>query len=87
LLACNPASRLSSSFCRRSLQWERALTIPPYGVWSSRRIAGLRAERGDTLAEVSGLPIREVRVAVMTLDLAGRIEHSGGACVALLVGE
>jgi hypothetical protein len=24
---------------------------------------------------------------VMTLDLAGRIEHSGGGCVALLVGE
>ncbi len=41
----------------------------------------------DELAEVAGLPIREVRVAVMTLDLAGRIEHSGGGCVALLVGE
>jgi len=39
----------------------------------------------DELAEVAGLPIRQVRVAVMTLDLAGRIEHSGGERVALLM--
>ena len=38
----------------------------------------------DELAEVAGLPIRQVRVAVMTLDLAGKIEHSGGERVALL---
>ena len=38
----------------------------------------------DELAEVSGLPMRQVRVAVMMLELAGRIEHSGGARVALL---
>ena len=41
----------------------------------------------DELARVSGLPLRQVRVAVMELDLAGRIEHSGGERVALLVGE
>ena len=41
----------------------------------------------DELAQVSGLPLRQVRVAVMELDLAGRIEHSGGERVALLVGE
>lgn len=40
----------------------------------------------DELAAVSGLPLRQVRVAVMELDLAGRIEHSGGERVALLVG-
>ena len=33
----------------------------------------------DELAEVAGLPIRQMRVAVMTLSLAGRIEHSGGS--------
>jgi DNA processing protein len=41
----------------------------------------------DELSEVSGLPLRQVRVAVMELDLAGRIEHSGGERVALLTGE
>jgi DNA processing protein len=39
----------------------------------------------DELAEVSGLPLRQVRMAVTMLDLAGRIEHSGGERVALLV--
>ena len=38
----------------------------------------------DDLAEVSGLPLPQVRMAVTMLDLAGRIEHSGGARVALL---
>jgi DNA processing protein len=41
----------------------------------------------DELAEVSGLPLRQVRMAVTMLDLAGRIEHSGGERVALLIGE
>jgi len=38
----------------------------------------------DELTEVSGLPLKQVRIAVTMLDLAGRIEHSGGARVALL---
>jgi DNA processing protein len=38
----------------------------------------------DELVEVSGLPLRQVRIAVTMLDLAGRIEHSGGERVALL---
>jgi DNA processing protein len=41
----------------------------------------------DELAEVSGLPLKQVRMAVTMLDLAGRIEHSGGDRVALLAGE
>ena len=41
----------------------------------------------DELAAVSGLPLQQVRMAVTMLDLAGRIEHSGGARVALLVGD
>ena len=40
----------------------------------------------DELATVSGLPLRQVRASVMMLDIAGRIEHSGGDRVALLVG-
>jgi DNA processing protein len=39
----------------------------------------------DDLAEVSGLPLRQVRAAVVMLDVAGRIEHSGGERVALRV--
>ena len=38
----------------------------------------------DDLADVAGLPLRQVRMAVTMLDLAGRIEHSGGDRVALL---
>jgi DNA processing protein len=38
----------------------------------------------DELVAVSGLPLRQVRMAVTMLDLAGRIEHSGGERVALL---
>ena len=38
----------------------------------------------DELAAVSGLPLRQVRASVMMLDIAGRIEHSGGDRVALL---
>jgi DNA processing protein len=38
----------------------------------------------DELVAVSGLPLRQVRIAVTMLDLAGRIEHSGGERVALL---
>jgi DNA processing protein len=41
----------------------------------------------DDLADVAGLPLRQVRVAVTMLDLAGKIEHSGGGCVALLMAE
>ncbi len=40
----------------------------------------------DDLAEVSGLPLRQIRMAVTMLALAGRIEHSGGDRVALLPG-
>ena len=41
----------------------------------------------DELVAVSDLPLRQVRMAVTMLDLAGRIEHSGGGLVALLVGD
>ncbi len=41
----------------------------------------------DELADVSGLPLRQVRMAVTMLDLAGRIEHSGSGLVALLMGD
>ena len=43
-----------------------------------------RRSRLDELAAVSSLPLRQVRMAVTMLDLAGRIEHSGGDRVALL---
>jgi hypothetical protein len=33
------------------------------------------------------LPLRQVRMAVTMLDLAGRIDHSGGDRVALLPAE
>jgi DNA processing protein len=38
----------------------------------------------DDLAAAAGLPVPHVRMAVTMLDLAGRIEHSGGDRVALL---
>jgi DNA processing protein len=38
----------------------------------------------DDLALAAGLPLRQVRMAVTMLDLAGRIDHSGGDRVALL---
>jgi DNA processing protein len=38
----------------------------------------------DDLARVANAPICDVRVALLELDLAGRIEHSGGNRVALL---
>ena len=38
----------------------------------------------DDLVRVCEAPIRDVRVALLELDLAGRIEHSGGNRVALL---
>jgi DNA processing protein len=41
----------------------------------------------DELAAVAGLPLRQVRMAVTMLDLAGRIERSGGDRVALLASE
>lgn len=37
----------------------------------------------DELASVSGLPLRQVRMSITMLDLAGRIDHSGGERVAL----
>ena len=41
----------------------------------------------DDLVRVCEAPIRDVRVALLELDLAGRIEHSGGNRVALLTPE
>ena len=41
----------------------------------------------DDLAQVAELPLRQVRMAITMLDLAGRIEHSGGDRVALLTRE
>jgi DNA processing protein len=38
----------------------------------------------DDLALAAGLQLRQVRMAVTILDVAGRIEHSGGDRVALL---
>jgi len=39
----------------------------------------------DDLARVANAPIRDVRATLLELDLAGRIEHSGGNRVSLLV--
>ena len=52
-----------------------------------KRLLGPSPIALDELAEVSGLPLRQVRIAVTMLDLAGRIEHSGGERVALLSEE
>ncbi len=49
-----------------------------------KRLLGPSPIALDELVEVSGLPLRQVRIAVTMLDLAGRIEHSGGERVALL---
>ena len=64
----------------------------PFGLSEDDAIAEVERLLGpspitlDDLAEVSGLPLRQVRMAVTMLDLAGRIEHSGGDRVALLQG-
>jgi DNA processing protein len=41
----------------------------------------------DELARVSNADVRLVRAALIELELAGRIEHSGGDRVALLAGR
>jgi DNA processing protein len=42
----------------------------------------------DDLARIADAPVREVRATLLELDLAGRIEHSGGNRVSLLtVGQ
>lgn len=48
------------------------------------RLLGPSPIKLDELVVVSGLPLRQVRMAVTMLSLAGRIEHSGGERVALL---
>ena len=40
----------------------------------------------DELARAADLPIREVRTAVLELEIAGRIERHGGGLVSLLMG-
>jgi DNA processing protein len=41
----------------------------------------------DELARVANADVRSVRAALIELELAGRIEHSGGDRVALLTGR
>jgi DNA processing protein len=41
----------------------------------------------DDLARAAGADVRSVRAALIELELAGRIEHSGGDRVALLTGR
>jgi DNA processing protein len=40
----------------------------------------------DELARAANADVRSVRAALIELELAGRIEHSGGDRVALLTG-
>ena len=40
----------------------------------------------DDLARQSGLPIRTVRLALLELDLAGRLERHGANAVSLIAG-
>ena len=49
-----------------------------------RRLLGPSPVSVDELARVADLDVRSVRMAIVVLDLAGRIEHSGGDRVALL---
>ncbi len=41
----------------------------------------------DELARAASADVRSVRAALIELELAGRIEHSGGNRVALLTGQ
>ena len=49
-----------------------------------RRLLGPSPVSVDDLARVADLDVRSVRMAIVVLDLAGRIEHSGGDRVAWL---
>jgi predicted Rossmann fold nucleotide-binding protein DprA/Smf involved in DNA uptake len=39
----------------------------------------------DELVRVAGAPIKEVRIALLELELAGKLEYSGDARVSLKV--
>ena len=77
-----PRARARESF--------EAPPAPPFARGEDDAVALVTALLGpspvtlDDLASASGLPLRQVRVAVAMLDVAGRIEHSGGERVALL---
>ena len=75
---------------RRSVRRAGAppVSISARPLWtSSRACSGLRPSRSTNSRAAAELDVAQVRMAIIELELAGRIERSGGDRVALLIPD